>query len=72
MKYQYEILLLLDWGFRPRNIIAMGYNKKTVYKWNRTYKETLQVALQVVGVSQIAVVKRLKTEWKKLLKKKQE
>lgn len=72
MKYQYEILLLLDWGFRPREIIAMGYNKKTVYKWNRTYKEALQIALQVAGADQVRVIKNLKSAWKRLLKKRQE
>jgi len=71
-KYQYEILLLLDWGYKPKEIIAMGYNKKTVYKWSSTYKWTLSTALRKVGTDEVKIIKKLKSLWLGMIRRKQE
>jgi len=72
MKIKYEILLLLDWGLTPKEVIKLGYKDKTVYKFNATHKETLELCLQLLGANQIKIIKKLKTLWLAMLKQKQE
>lgn len=72
VKIKYEILLLLDWGFKPREIIKMGYNEKTVYKFSSVHKEALALALEKLDLNQTKLIRKMKTLWLELLRKKQE
>lgn len=72
MKIKYEILLMLDWGLTPKQIIALGYNKKTVYKFNAIHKETLNVCLQLLGANETKIIKKMKSLWLQLVLRKQQ
>jgi hypothetical protein len=71
MKVKYELLLLFDWGLSPKEIIRLGYKKKTVYKWSRVYKDTLTIALTSMNVEQVKIIRKLKSLWLELLSSKQ-
>lgn len=40
-KMRPEIFLLLHVGYKPKEIIAKGFSKQTVYQYNKKYKLAL-------------------------------
>ena len=69
MKPNYELLLLYDWGFTPIEVVAMGYNKATAYKWWTTYISTHETARLKLGSDTARLVGFIKQEWVRSLKK---
>jgi len=49
-KTPFAVILFLHAGFKPKEIIKLGYSKATVYKYSSKYKEALQEFRKKIGL----------------------
>lgn len=45
---RFELILLFNYGYTPKDLMAKGYKETTVYKYSRHYKKAKEQATKII------------------------